>query len=163
MTRYVHGYQEREGRRLDDQAGALADLLHADTVFAPGSRVLELGCGVGSQTITLAARNPLAHIVSVDVSFDSLATAAERVADGRLSNVEFVRANLFALPFKPASFEYVFVCFVLEHLVDPLGALRIARLDADIWWPPDSYRGRPRLRLLPSRQRCRARRYCLPG
>jgi SAM-dependent methyltransferase len=126
VTGYVHGYQEREGQRLDDQAGALADLLHADTHFTPGSRVLELGCGVGSQTLTLADRNPLAHIVSVDVSFDSLATAAERVADAGLDNVEFVHADLFALPFEPASFEHVFVCFVLEHLADPVGALRVA-------------------------------------
>jgi SAM-dependent methyltransferase len=126
VTQYIHGYQPREGQRLDDQAGALADLLHVDTDFAPSSRVLELGCGVGSQTITLAARNPLAHIVSVDVSLDSLATAAERAADAGLDNVEFVHADLFALPFEPASFEHVFVCFVLEHLADPVGALRVA-------------------------------------
>jgi SAM-dependent methyltransferase len=126
VTQYVHGYQPREGQRLDDQAGALAALLHADTDFAPGSRVLELGCGIGSQTITLAARNPMANIVSVDVSLDSLATAAERVAGAGLHNVEFVQTNLFALPFEPASFEHVFVCFVLEHLADPVGALRVA-------------------------------------
>jgi SAM-dependent methyltransferase len=101
-------------------------LLHADTDFAPGSRVLELGCGVGSQTITLAARNPLAHIVSVDISLGSLATAAERVADAGLDNVEFVHSHLFALPFEPASFDHVFICFVLEHLIDPISALRVA-------------------------------------
>ena len=37
---YVHGYQEREQQRLHDQAGALARLLHADTHFPAGSRVL---------------------------------------------------------------------------------------------------------------------------
>jgi SAM-dependent methyltransferase len=127
MTDYVHGYQPREGQRLDDQAGALADLLHADTDFAPGAHVLELGCGVGSQTITLAARNPQAHIVSVDVSPDSLAVAAERVALAKLRNVRFVAADLYSLPLEPGTFDHVFVCFVLEHLADPIGALRVAR------------------------------------
>ena len=50
MTSYVHGYHAREHQRLDDQADALADRLHNDTDFAIGARVLELGCGVGSQT-----------------------------------------------------------------------------------------------------------------
>ena len=38
---YVHGYHPREHERLQDQAGTLVDLLHADTVYPPGSRVLE--------------------------------------------------------------------------------------------------------------------------
>jgi SAM-dependent methyltransferase len=126
MTSYVHGYQPREGQRLDDQADALADLLHADSDFAPGALVLELGCGVGSQTVTLAARNRQSHIVSVDIAADSLATAANRVGAAGLGNVEFVTGDLFALPFEPASFDHVFVCFVLEHLTDPVAALRVA-------------------------------------
>jgi SAM-dependent methyltransferase len=126
MTKYVHGYEPREGQRLDDQAGALADLLHADTDFAPGARVLELGCGVGSQTITIAARNRQAQIVSVDVSSSSLAVAADRIGAAGLRNVEFVEADLYALPFDPATFDHVFVCFVLEHLADPVAALQVA-------------------------------------
>ena len=52
----VHGYGARESERLRDQAGALVDLLHADTAYPAGSRVLEVGYGVGAQTATLAAR-----------------------------------------------------------------------------------------------------------
>jgi hypothetical protein len=49
MTRaYVHGYAPREAQRLLDQAGTLADLLHHDTAYPAGSRVLEAGCGVGA-------------------------------------------------------------------------------------------------------------------
>ena len=36
--------------RLQDQAGALVDLLHADTTYPPGSVILEAGCGVRAQT-----------------------------------------------------------------------------------------------------------------
>ena len=55
---YVHGYDERESERLHDQAGTLVELLHADTAYPAGSRVLEAGCGVGAQTVTLAAQQP---------------------------------------------------------------------------------------------------------
>jgi hypothetical protein len=49
-TPYVHGYDPRESTRLQDQAATLVDLLHADTVFPAGSRVLGADCGVGAQT-----------------------------------------------------------------------------------------------------------------
>ena len=42
-TDYVHGYTPAETRRLTDQAGTLADLLHGGTSYPPGSRVLEAG------------------------------------------------------------------------------------------------------------------------
>jgi SAM-dependent methyltransferase len=38
--------------------------------------------------------------------------------------VTFEQADIFALPFAPASFDHVFVCFVLEHLAEPAAALR---------------------------------------
>jgi cyclopropane fatty-acyl-phospholipid synthase-like methyltransferase len=44
---YVHGYHPRENVRLQDQASTLVQLLHHDTVYPAGSRVLEAGCGVG--------------------------------------------------------------------------------------------------------------------
>jgi trans-aconitate methyltransferase len=121
---YVHGYQEREQERLLDQAAALVELLHHDTHYPAGSRVLEVGCGVGAQTVTLARRSPDALFTSVDISEESLAEARRRVDEARLTNVELRRADLFALPFAAESFDHVFVCFVLEHLREPLRALR---------------------------------------
>ncbi len=121
---YVHGYAESENRRLFDQASTLTGILHADTAYPAGCAVLEAGSGVGAQTVILAANSPGARIVSVDVSAPSLAAARALVAaDGR-RNVSFVRADIFHLPFPPASFDHVFVCFVLEHLPDPVAALR---------------------------------------
>ncbi|MGE5189622.1 MAG: methyltransferase domain-containing protein [Gemmatimonadota bacterium] len=120
---YVHGYAERESRRLFDQAATLAGILHADTAYPAGSVVLEAGCGVGAQTVVLAAKSPGARLVSVDVSSRSLATARTLVAEQGLGNVSFLRADLFELPFAPGSFDHAFVCFVLEHLPDPVGAL----------------------------------------
>ncbi|MFP3900854.1 MAG: methyltransferase domain-containing protein [Acidimicrobiia bacterium] len=126
---YVHGYHQRENERLGDQAGTLVELLHSDTAYPAGSRVLEAGCGVGAQTVTLAQRSPDARFVSVDVSADSIAEAERRVAGAGVDNVELRQADIFALPFAAGSFDHVFVCFVLEHLSRPVEALtRLGRL-----------------------------------
>ena len=123
-TSYVHGYDGREALRLRDQADSLVELLHSDTSYASGEKVLEAGCGVGAQTVTLARNSPDAAFTSIDVSAASLAKAAEAVAALGATNVTFRQADLFSLPFGDASFDHVFVCFVLEHLADPAGALR---------------------------------------
>lgn len=121
---YVHGYSPEEEARLLDQASTLTELLHGDTAYAPGSLVLEAGCGVGAQTLTLAGKSPGARFVSIDLSEDSLAQARARAEAAGLRNVAFRQADLFALPFPEAHFDHVFVCFVLEHLARPDEALR---------------------------------------
>src|ERR1700675_3994353 len=120
---YVHGYQPRENERLQDQAGTLVELLHSDTSYPPGSVVLEAGCGVGAQTVTLAKRSPNARFTSVDVSADSITQAKRATREVGLTNVQFQQADIFVLPFSPESFDHIFVCFVLEHLSRPLTAL----------------------------------------
>ena len=120
---YVHGYNSRENERLQDQAGTLVELLHSDTAYPSGSTVLEAGCGVGAQTVTLAARSPDARFTSVDVSADSVAEAKRRTERAGLTNVEFRQGDIFELPFGAGSFDHVFVCFVLEHLAQPVEAL----------------------------------------
>jgi SAM-dependent methyltransferase len=124
---YVHGYDERANERLDDQAQALLELLHAGTSYPAGSLVLEAGCGVGAQTVTLARRSPDARLVSIDLAEDSVAAARRRVEQAGLTNVQLRQADIFALPFEPGSFDHVFVCFVLEHLAEPVAALEILR------------------------------------
>jgi SAM-dependent methyltransferase len=121
---YVHGYSIRESTRLGDQATTLTELLHADTRYPPGSRVLEAGCGVGAQTVILAGNSPETGFTSVDVSPESLEQARRQVQERGLSNVTFSQADIFDLPYPPGHFDHVFVCFVLEHLTDPGGALR---------------------------------------
>ena len=124
MHAYVHGYHERENERLSDQAFTLADLLHGDTRYAPGERVLEVGCGVGAQTVFLAAHSPEAEFVSIDVSERSIEQARAAVRARGLANVQFRSADLMALTARDGVYDHAFVCFVLEHLADPLAALR---------------------------------------
>ena len=124
---YVHGYRPRENERLEDQAHTLADLPHSDTAYPTGSRVLEVGCGVGSQTVTLAQRSPGARFTSIDVSAASLAEARRRIDQAGVTNVVLQRADIFNLPFEVRSFDHVFICFVLEHLSRPVEALTILK------------------------------------
>jgi len=86
---YVHGYDWRENIRLQDQATTLVDLLHSNTAYPAGSRVLEAGCGVGAQTVTLARNSPGASIVSIDISENSVAQAEQKVRAAGLTNVRF--------------------------------------------------------------------------
>ena len=125
---YVHGYDPRENVRLQDQAGTLVELLHSDTSYPAGSSVLEAGCGVGAQTVTLARNSPDARITSVDISEASLAEAREertRRASRTCSSGK--RTSSLCLSTRQ-SFDHVFVCFVLEHLARPVEALDALRV-----------------------------------
>ena len=100
------------------------DLLHSDTFYPHGSQVLEAGCGVGAQTVTLVKNSPGAHFISVDISESSIIEAKEKVCNAGYTNVTFKRADIFDLPFDPESFDHIFLCFVLEHLSNPVEVLQ---------------------------------------
>jgi ubiquinone/menaquinone biosynthesis C-methylase UbiE len=123
METYVHGYSEMEAGRLIDQADTLAELLHSTIRFPEGSRVLEAGCGIGAQTIHLARNSPRAQFTSIDLSPESLERARQKLAYEQLSNVLFEVADVYQIPYAPGTFDHIFVCFLLEHLSDPLQAL----------------------------------------
>ncbi len=128
FEQYVHGYHTQENQRLHDQAGTLVELLHGDTGYPPGASVLEAGCGVGAQTLTLAERSPGAVLTCVDISPASLVEARRRAAAAGIDAITFLQADVFDLPaaegpLSAGRFDHVFVCFLLEHLTDPATAL----------------------------------------
>jgi len=120
---YVHGRTVREAERLAYQASGLAHILHHDTRYPAGSQVLEAACGIGAQTVILAKNSPEAEFVAVDISPESLLQAERKAAHEGCANITFRTADVYDLPFGPGSFDHVFVCFLLEHLDDPLLAL----------------------------------------
>lgn len=122
---YVHGYDTRENVRLRDQASTLVDLLHSDTIYPEGCSVLEAGCGVGAQTVTLASNSPNANITSIDISESSVEEAKKKIEERGITNVHFQQGDIFDLSFEKESFDHIFVCFVLEHLPNPSEALKI--------------------------------------
>ena len=120
---YVHGYSKRETQRLQEQSLILEELLHAGTSYPAGSRVLEVGCGVGAQTLILLRRNPGIHLTSLDMSAESLQKARENVEEMGYDNVEFRHEDILDHRLEPGSFDHLFICFVLEHMEQPVGAL----------------------------------------
>lgn len=120
---YVHGYSDRETQRLQEQSLILEELLHGGTSYEAGSRVLEVGCGVGAQTLILLRRNPGIHLTSIDMSAESVQKARERVDEMGFTNVEFRHENILDHKLEPGSFDHLFICFVLEHMEQPVRAL----------------------------------------
>ena len=120
---YVHGYDPRENIRLQDQASTLVELLHSDTAYPAGSKVLEAGCGIGAQTITLVQNSPQASFTSIDISEKSVREASKKIEQAGFSNVSFQQGDIYRLPFAPESFDHLFICFVLEHLAQPAEAI----------------------------------------
>ncbi|MFC1978914.1 methyltransferase domain-containing protein [Chloroflexota bacterium] len=121
--KYVHGYSDRENTRLKDQSVTLAQLLHHDTIYPAGSKLLEAGCGIGAQTCILASNNPDVDIISVDISPKSLKAAQHTISSNGIANVTLKQGDIFNLEFAKESFDHIFICFVLEHLSEPQKAL----------------------------------------
>lgn len=121
--KYVHGYTNREATRLNDQANTLDELIHNDTIFKRNSLILEAGCGVGAQTKIIAAKNPDSKFISIDISRESINEAQKLITSLDIKNVEFEQADIFSLPFRDEVFDGIVVCFVLEHVNNPVKAL----------------------------------------
>jgi SAM-dependent methyltransferase len=119
MTRsgYIHTYSEREQQRLVDQASVLERYVHPGMTFAPGERLLEIGCGVGAQMAVVLRRHPAVHLTGVDIAPVQLA-AARGLLDGALreGRAALVQGSGLALPFAPGAFDAVYLVWVLEHL-----------------------------------------------
>ncbi len=84
----------------------------------PGMALLDLGCGPGSITVGLAAAVAPGPATGVDLDPELPAGA-----DG----VTLVQADVNDLPFRDATFVAIFACALLQHVQDPLAALRQAR------------------------------------
>jgi ubiquinone/menaquinone biosynthesis C-methylase UbiE len=127
MAEYVHGYGTREQQRLVEQAEHWRHRLIRDgTRLEPGTRLLEVGSGVGAVLAVLGQEYPGIRLHGVDIEPRQL-----EFARGHLerSGVEatLVEGDALALPFQDESFDHVWMMWVLEHIADPVTALREAR------------------------------------
>jgi SAM-dependent methyltransferase len=121
------GAQWQRYRRvqLDSETGKSIsrDRLFRGTRWTPeeleGELVLEVGCGAGRFTEVLLAAG--ARVVAVDAT---TAVDACRETCGDHPRLSLVQADLFRLPFRPASFDRVFCYGVLQHTPDPERAFR---------------------------------------
>jgi SAM-dependent methyltransferase len=148
---YLHGHHDsvlrsHRWRTAENSAGYLLTRLAAD------ARVLDVGCGPGTISVDLAARVPDGEVVAIDAAADVLDLArAEASRQGR-ANVRFEVGDVYALGFEDGTFDVVHAHQVLQHLSDPVAALRemrrvcrpgglVAARDGDyggfIWFPED--------------------------
>jgi ubiquinone/menaquinone biosynthesis C-methylase UbiE len=127
VTDYVHGYGTPEQERLVEQAEHWRHRLIRDgTQLDPGTRLLEVGCGVGAVLAVLGQEFPEIRLTGVDIEPRQLAFARGHL---ERSGVEatLVQADALALPFADESFDHVWMMWFLEHVADPPAVLREAR------------------------------------
>src|SRR5262249_15527465 len=93
----------------------------------PGMRLLDGGCAPGSITADLAGVVAPAEVVGIDVEAGQVDLATKLASERGVSNARFQAADLYALPFPGQSFDAVFLHGVLEHLCEPVKALREVR------------------------------------
>ncbi|MCF7549692.1 methyltransferase domain-containing protein [Pseudonocardia sp. WMMC193] len=145
MDVYTHGHHEsvlrsHRARTAENSAGYLLPLLR------PGLDLLDVGCGPGSITHDLAARVAPGRVKGVDVVEAPLAEAR------RTPGPEFAVDDVYALSDPDDTWDVVHAHQVLQHLSDPVAALRemrrvcrpggvVAARDADYaaftWYPAD--------------------------
>jgi ubiquinone/menaquinone biosynthesis C-methylase UbiE len=124
---YVHGYATTEQERLLAQAEHWREELILDgTHLAPGTRLLEIGCGVGAVLGVLGNAFPGIRITGVDLEERQVLAARAHLAELGLE-AGIHHADALALPFEDESFDHVWMMWLLEHLSDPVAALREAR------------------------------------
>ena len=126
-NRYVHGYASEEQERLVEQAEHWREeLILSGTKLAPGTRLLEVGCGVGAVLGILGDAFPGVVLSGVDIEDRQLGAARAHLADLGLQ-ADLRKADATALPYEDASFDHVWMMWFLEHVPDPVAALKEAR------------------------------------
>jgi ubiquinone/menaquinone biosynthesis C-methylase UbiE len=127
MTGYVHGSGTPEQERLVEQAEHWRHRLISDgTRLEPGTRLLEVGCGVGAVLAVLGQEFPGVELVGVDIEPKQLAFARGHLERAGVE-ATLLEADATALPFEDESFDHVWMMWFLEHVADPLAVLREAR------------------------------------
>jgi SAM-dependent methyltransferase len=143
---YTHGHHEsvlraHRWRTIENSAAYLIPHLRA------GVRLLDVGCGPGTITADFAGRLGLDFVLGIDASVDVIAEAQRDYP-----NVSFAVGDVYRMNFPDGSFDIVHAHQVLQHLADPVAALKemrrvvrpggiVAARDADYgsftWYPDD--------------------------
>jgi ubiquinone/menaquinone biosynthesis C-methylase UbiE len=120
-------YMKHGMRSEDDYHASRTAVQHAAFFLPhlkPGMRLIDCGCGPGSITVGLAEHVAPGEVVGIDVDESALARAQETAARRGVDNVRFESGSVYKLPFADESFDAAFMHALLEHLGDPVAALK---------------------------------------
>ncbi len=128
-TGYLHGFTPEEQDRLRRQARFLSYKVHDQLPFRRARQLLEVGCGVGAQTEILLRHFPEMHVTGIDASDANLGAARTHLgqlgwADG---HYELLKMDATRLQFGADRFDAAFLCWVLEHVGNPMQVLSEVR------------------------------------
>jgi SAM-dependent methyltransferase len=127
VTSYVHGYGTPEQQRLVEQAEHWRHRLICDgTRLEAGTRLLEVGCGVGAVLAVLGQEYPGVRLSGLDIESKQLEFARTHLVRAGVE-ATLTEGDALALPFEDESFDHVWMMWFLEHLADPPEALREVR------------------------------------
>lgn len=120
--RYIHGDSPREQDRL----GLLNSMTNASFIgylgVSDGMEVCDLGCGLGTLMADIARSHPTARMTGVEIS-ERQYLGARKAAEG-CGGVTVIRADLFESGLPDSRFDITYCRYVLEHVDDPVGAVR---------------------------------------
>ena len=122
---YTHGHAEavlrsHRWRTVDNSAAHVAPRL------VPGASVLDVGCGPGTITVDIARRVAPGRVVGIDASAEVVAEAQAFAAEAGVA-LELAVGDVYALDHPDDAFDVVHAHQVLQHLADPVAALREMR------------------------------------
>lgn len=126
---YLHGFSPVEQERLRKQARFGEFTVYQNINFSNVKDLLEVGCGVGAQTEILLRRFPEVRLTGIDLSSKQLQAARDRLNtlptfSGRFNLKEM---DATKMEFEANSFEGAFLCWILEHVPDPIRVLSEVR------------------------------------
>ncbi len=126
---YTHGHQEPvlRSHRWRTAANSAAYLL---AHLRQGMDLLDVGCGPGTITVELAQRVSPGRVVGIDREasvLDEARRAAAEAASGADVTADFSVGDVYRLEFGEGSFDVAHAHQVLQHLADPVAALREMR------------------------------------
>ena len=117
-------HSDLEMARLERQAAVYGTRDDLDALGLSGDeQVLDLGCGAGTLTRTIAQAVPRGRVFGIDRNAHYIAYALNRARADGLENADFVHGDAASLPFDDDRFDVVWSKHLLQWMAHPLAAI----------------------------------------